>query len=289
MGQWKDVFKPEYVAAKHIEVEGRYRRDLGDIDALAKSIDEIGLLQPLIVRQLGEDRYKLIAGYRRLQALIKLGRKNVAVRIAEELRDAVEMLRAERDENTCRKDFTPREAVAIGKAIEELEKPKAKERQSEGGKKAGKGRPATEKTGGGNLPQPNGDTGKTRDKVAEAVGMSGRTYEKAKRVVEAAEKEPEKHAETVKEMDRTGKVDAAYKKVQPSQSKANGETVAEKAKHDAEARQFFFDSLSKFVDWTTKWIADIGDDYLAWYSEPGTPGSKTALTAKQLEGAISQL
>src|SRR5262249_20367095 len=67
--------------------------------------------------------------------------------------------------------------------------------------------------GGGNLPRPKKDKGKTRDKVAEAVGMSGRTYDKAKHVVEAAEKEPEKHAETVKEMDRSGKVDAAYKKV----------------------------------------------------------------------------
>ena len=45
----------------------------------------------------------------------------------------------------------------------------------------------------GNLPQ--GETGKTRDKVSARVGMSGRTYEKAKTVVQAAEREPD---------DRTG-------------------------------------------------------------------------------------
>jgi hypothetical protein len=241
MPQWKDAFKPEHVRVKDIEVKERHRQDMGDIDTLAKSIDEVGLLQPLVVCEIGEDHYKLIAGQRRLQALIKLGRKNVAVRIAKELKDAVEMLRAERDENTCRKDLTPSEAVAVGRAIEELEKPKAKARQREGQERGrrrqqgdgvggklpptdsgnGKTRAKEDRVpiilpiiGAGNLPPPKGDKGKTRDRVAEAVGMSGRTYDKAKAVVEAAEKEPDKHAETVKEMDRSGKVDAAYKKVQ---------------------------------------------------------------------------
>jgi hypothetical protein len=36
---------------------------------------------------------------------------------------------AERDENSCRKDFTPLEKVAMGKALEEIERPKAKERK----------------------------------------------------------------------------------------------------------------------------------------------------------------
>jgi hypothetical protein len=53
--------------------------------------------------------------------------------------------------------------------------------------------------------------------------MKGRTYEKAKRVVKAAEQDPERHAGTVKEMDRTGNVDAAYKKVKPNAA-GKGET-----------------------------------------------------------------
>ncbi len=192
------------VALDKIQVGRRQRQDLGDIDALAASIGALGLLQPLVVTP----DHRLIAGQRRLEAVRRLGWTEVDVRVVE-LTDALLALRAERDENTCRKEFTPSEAVAIGKAIEELERPKAKERQKEHGKTA----PGKPKNTGGNFPPVNEAKGKTRDKVAEAVGMSGRTYEKAKRVVEAAEEDPERHAETVQEMDRTGKVDAAYKKV----------------------------------------------------------------------------
>lgn len=62
--------------------------------------------------------------------------------------------------------------------IEAIEKPKAKERQAAGG--GG--------TGCGKLPQPEP---RTRDKVGKALGVSGKTYEKAKQVVAAAEAEPE--------------------------------------------------------------------------------------------------
>ena len=79
------------------------------------------------------------------------------------------------DENTCRKDFAPSEAVALGEKLEVLEKPKAEERKKESLNK-GKAR-------SGNLPQR--EKGKTRDVVGSAVGMSGKTYEKAKAVIEA--------------------------------------------------------------------------------------------------------
>jgi len=39
------------------------------------------------------------------------------------------MLRAERDENICRKEMTVSEKVALGRQIEELERPAAAERQ----------------------------------------------------------------------------------------------------------------------------------------------------------------
>ena len=43
------------------------------IDELAKSIKEKGIIQPVLVRLAGEDRYELIAGERRLRAAQKLG------------------------------------------------------------------------------------------------------------------------------------------------------------------------------------------------------------------------
>ena len=45
-----------------------------EIDELARSIEEQGLLQPVILHKTNGN-YELIAGQRRLTALIKLGRK----------------------------------------------------------------------------------------------------------------------------------------------------------------------------------------------------------------------
>jgi hypothetical protein len=84
--------------------------------------------------------------------------------------------------------------------LEKLERARAKERQGR------KGQPRS-----GKLPEHEG-AGDTRDKVADAVGMSPRTYEKAKKVVEAAEADPAL-APVVEEMDRTGKVDPSFQEV----------------------------------------------------------------------------
>lgn len=42
------------------------------------------------------------------------------------------------------------------------------------------------------MPPGSDGPGKTRDKAAAALGVSGKTYEKAKKVQQAAEREPEK-------------------------------------------------------------------------------------------------
>lgn len=82
--------------------------------------------------------------------------------------------------------------VELGKRIEELERPKAKERHG-----ARNDLPQHR----GNFPQ--GSEGKTRDKVAAALGVSGKAYEKANKVVEAAEKEPERFGDLPARMDAT--------------------------------------------------------------------------------------
>ena len=116
---------------------------------------------------------------------------------------------AERDENTQRKNFTPSEAVSIGRGLEELLKPKLKERQAKAGPSKGRGAKPTGSVNFTGVPKedihdaPKGDA---RDQVGAAVGMSGPTYEKAKAVVEAAEKEPERFADLKAKMDQTGKV-----------------------------------------------------------------------------------
>lgn len=181
-------------------VEGRHRKDLGDIDTLAASIDSIGLLHPIVVTTDG----RLVAGQRRLEACKKLGRTKIAVTEVANLSDASALLIAERDENTCREDMKPSERVAIGRALEELERPDARRRMEAGG-------PSENFT--------EGRKGDTRDIVGGAVGWSGVTYQRARAVVEASEDEslPGEArivaAEAVEEMDRTGKVTPAYNKV----------------------------------------------------------------------------
>ena len=51
-----------------IHIAKRHRKDMGDIDALASSMADLGLLQPIVIRP--DDR--LIAGHRRLATLRKL-------------------------------------------------------------------------------------------------------------------------------------------------------------------------------------------------------------------------
>ena len=176
-----------------IGIGERYRKDLGDIEGLAKSIQEIGLLHPVVVTSNGQ----LVAGQRRLAAARQLGWEEIPARIV----NLSSIVRGEYDENAIRKDLLPSEAVAIGRALEPLERKAAEERQIELGRTHGT--PCAKFAQG---------VGKSRDIVASKMGMSGYSYKKAKRVIEAAEEEPEKYAELAEEMDRTGKIDGAYKK-----------------------------------------------------------------------------
>jgi ParB family chromosome partitioning protein len=199
--------KLDTVAIDSIKVGSRHRKEMGDVTDLADSIDSLGLLHPIVVR----DDLILVAGARRLAALKQLGRIDAPVHIVSNLQDAMPLLQAERDENTCRKDLTPGEAAALGAQLEKLERPEAKKRQ---------GTRTDLPEHSGNLPE--SSKGDTRDMVAAAVGLSGRTYEKAKEVVAAAQEPdaPEEVKEAAAEMERTGKVDPAHKKVKAAKAKA---------------------------------------------------------------------
>lgn len=158
-----------------IKVDTRARRDMGDIDGLAESIRTVGLLQPIGVTS----DYRLVWGQRRLLAFGKVypGGSIPAI-VDPSLSDAFAAAQAEQAENQHRKDFTPSEAVAMGKRIEELTRTAAKAR-SLANLKSGD---SSEISRRGNFPPR--ETGKTADKLGESVGMSGKTYRKAAKVVE---------------------------------------------------------------------------------------------------------
>lgn len=175
-----------------IKVGKRHRKDLGDIDALAASIRDLTLLHPVVVTVEGE----LVAGERRLEAVKRLGWTEVPVTIATTIAGAAKAMRAERDENVCRKDFSPLEIDALATQLTELERPAAEARQRAG-------TPSVKLTEGG----------ETRSKVAEAVGRSPTTVTKIQAVAQAAREHPAVYGDIAEEMDATDKIDPAYTKL----------------------------------------------------------------------------
>jgi N6-adenosine-specific RNA methylase IME4/ParB-like chromosome segregation protein Spo0J len=171
-----------------ITVGKRHRRDMGDLRSLAATIEQLGLLHPVVVKPDG----RLIAGERRLRACEALGWKTIPVRVL----DVQSIVRAEAAENFERQDFTPSEAVAIKRTLEPEMKAEA-ERRMRSGKPLGK------------LPE----GGRAADKAAQVTGYSRRTLDKAEAIVEAAEAEPDKYAKLQADMDRIGRVDAVHRRL----------------------------------------------------------------------------
>lgn len=115
------------VTVDSIIVGARHRKDAGDLDSLAASIDQLGLLQPITVTP---DRV-LVCGWRRLEAVKRLGWESIKVWVRSGISDPVTALLAERDENTQRKDYTALEKEALYREIKELLREDAERRQAE--------------------------------------------------------------------------------------------------------------------------------------------------------------
>jgi ParB-like chromosome segregation protein Spo0J len=193
-----------FMRISDIKIGPRFRKELGDIDALAKSIEKVGLLHPVVVSEDGE----LIAGLRRLRACERLGWSEIPVHVV----DPSKPRDAEVEENLKRKDFSVSEMAAIADALEPEVKADAKARQGT-------------RTDLGKQPAGNFPVGRARDIVGSYAGVSGKTLEKARRIVKAAEREPKKFGRLLEKTD-AGQVsiNAAYKKIvngQPKEKKEN--------------------------------------------------------------------
>lgn len=157
-----------FVHIESVRVVDRHRWDLGDLQPLADSIADLGLLNPITLTR----DARLIAGQRRLEACRLLGWAEVPVRFADSLDDAVKLLHAERDENVCRKEMLPSELAALGDALYAIEAERAKERQRNGQERGRATRHGLDYSGqGGN------QCGlETAAVVGGALGMSRSTY-----------------------------------------------------------------------------------------------------------------
>jgi len=162
------------VPIEKIEVGERRRQDFGDIGALAKGIQRVGLLEPIIVDRNGnKDRYRLVAGERRLRAVGMLKWKTIPASLREHLTD--EQLRdIESEENENRKSLTERERArtfAASKKLVENAK-KAKEVIADEVRNSSKPGPKTE--------------GPSRREVAAALGLDEKLMRRAEQHLETA-------------------------------------------------------------------------------------------------------
>jgi ParB-like chromosome segregation protein Spo0J len=69
----KNPRKPVEIPIRGIQIGKRHRRDMGDIEGLAASIRDIGLLHPIVITP----GFRLIAGERRIRAFESLGRETI--------------------------------------------------------------------------------------------------------------------------------------------------------------------------------------------------------------------
>lgn len=153
-----------YVFIESIRIVDRHRKELGDLQGLMKSIEDIGLLHPPTIT---EDS-RLVAGQRRIEACRQLGWDSVPVRIAKNLDEAARLLRAERDENVERKEMLPSEKASLGAALEGIEAEAARERQ---GTRTDLGRELPTLQGGKST-----RSGQVAAIVGDTLGMSRSTY-----------------------------------------------------------------------------------------------------------------
>lgn len=153
-----------------VSVGDRIRKDMGDLKELSDDIAKNGLINPPVVTP----DFELIAGERRLEAMKKLGYKQVEVRIMK-VEDAEHKLNLEINENENRKDFNKSERIEYARQLERIERVKASQR---------------EKAGVAIDPRENFPQGRTRDLVAEKLGIgSGKQYEKEKYIAGNADQE----------------------------------------------------------------------------------------------------
>lgn len=94
------------------------RQAFGDesLEALARSIREVGVLQPIVVRKVEDEGYEMVAGERRLRAARMAGLATVPAIIRTT--DDTEALREALIENIHRQDLAPLEQAA---AFQELQ------------------------------------------------------------------------------------------------------------------------------------------------------------------------
>ncbi len=110
-----------FLRIKDIKIGSRLREEYGDMEGLANSIKEYGLLHPIVV----DANYNLIAGCRRLLACERIGKGEIEVKMLGDISER-ELRVIELEENIRRKDLTE---IEKSKNLVELAEIKERELQ----------------------------------------------------------------------------------------------------------------------------------------------------------------
>ena len=101
-----DVVFPQLEMRSNVSFEG--------LDELARSIRQVGLLNPITVRPLG-DKFELIAGFRRLKASEIVGKSSITCRVIDSNDDISELQKIH--ENLFREEVNPLDEGIYFKAL----------------------------------------------------------------------------------------------------------------------------------------------------------------------------
>jgi ParB family protein len=103
----EEAFGTEVVPLSVLVPQAQPRKRFENLEALAQSIREKGVLQPLLVRPLGDGRYAIVAGERRYRAAKMAGLAEVPVRVLDLPEKEARLLALV--ENLQREDLNPYE------------------------------------------------------------------------------------------------------------------------------------------------------------------------------------
>lgn len=177
---------PMILKIKDVKIGQRVRDEYGDMQALADSIREHGLLHPIVV----DSDYNLIAGCRRLLACERIGLKEIEAKVLEDISEK-ELRILELEENIRRKDLTELEKSKNLVELAEIKEQELKEKIVElnctesvhlGNKEYFSD---SEKKSRGQPPKVNG-----LKQIAEDIGIPITTLHDAKQHVKAVEEFP---------------------------------------------------------------------------------------------------
>jgi len=212
-----------------IDTGGSFRRDLGDIDALAESMTRLGLLTPLVVTDGGQ----LVCGRRRLAAARQLGWTSIPAWVPDKVSENLR-LAAMVDDHSLAKTLTPTEQADLYAEYEKLYATQARLRQEAtrfgGGATSGASGQTDGADGDGGVestppPELAGRESKSRIKAAVAVtGTDSHERLEHIRELQAIARDPDEDpmvrqdaAEALVELDHDGKVNPRWQRVKLSQ------------------------------------------------------------------------